>query len=352
MSADGVAVEAQPIAWEQYQKMVRVLRYAIGSTICVAIAMGVNWQLSYLLPVLALGFFGSTNPRPGLKAGVSFIVLVAISCLGGLWLSRFLLPYPLVFIPFVGLLLFLLFHARAKGTSPLVITWLMLALLVIPLLALTAQPIATLVAIGIGFGAVATVLIVWLSFGLFPDLRQPSCSGVPGAPIAPVPTQNEMIRTATTSTAAVLPVFVMFYTFQWTGSLLTLVFIALLVQQPGFATSWKAGLALILGNLVGGTASILAFEILVILPEYYFLLLLVLLAGLVFGTRVFSGKQTAPLYGMAFSTFLLILCSTTASGSGDASSKTYERVFQLMLAVIYVVGTAGLLNRLAERRRN
>jgi uncharacterized membrane protein YccC len=143
----------------------------------------------------------------------------------------------------------------------------------------------------------------------------------------------------------------MFYTFQWTGSLLTLVFIGLLVQQPGFATSWKAGMALILGNLVGGIASILAFEVLTIVPEYGYLLLLVLLVGLVFGTQVFSGKPMAPLYGMAFSTFLLIVCSTTASDSGDASSKTYERVFQLMLAVVYVVGTVGILNRLSQWRR-
>ena len=174
MSAESAAAETLPIGGESYQKTVRILRYAMGSTLCVAIAMGINWPLSFLLPVLALGFLASTGPRPGLKGGITFIVIVAAACYAGLLLSRYLLPYPLVFIPFVGLLLFLLFHAKVKGTSPLVITWLMLALLVIPLLALTAQPIATLVAVGIGFGAVATVLIIWLSFGLFPDPTQPA----------------------------------------------------------------------------------------------------------------------------------------------------------------------------------
>ena len=79
-------------------------------------------------------------------------------------------------------------------------------------------------------------------------------------------------------------------------------------------------------------------------------LLLTLLAGLVFGERVFSGKPAAPLYGMAFSTLLLIIGSVT-SGTGDAGAEVYTRVFQIIVAVLYVVFAFGLIDRLGQEYR-
>ncbi len=60
---------------------------------------------------------------------------------------------------------------------------------------------------------------------------------------------------------------------------------------------------------------------------------------------MFSGKKAAPLYGMAFSTLLLIIGSTTTSTSSDAEGKVYTRVLQIMVAVVYVVTAFGVLDR-------
>ncbi|MCK5406051.1 MAG: hypothetical protein KAJ37_01295, partial [Candidatus Krumholzibacteria bacterium] len=73
-------------------------------------------------------------------------------------------------------------------------------------------------------------------------------------------------------------------------------------------------------------------------------------AGLIFGTRVFSDKPTAKLYAMAFSTLLLVIGSTTASGSGEAGSKVYARVAQITFAVVYVVMAFGVADRFVRRR--
>ena len=86
------------------------------------------------------------------------------------------------------------------------------------------------------------------------------------------------------------------------------------------------------------------------MPEYVFLIVLTLLAGLMFGSRLFSGKPKAALYGMAFSTLLLVIGSTTSS-SGEADAKVYTRIIQLMAAVIYVVIAFGLLEHFKNMRR-
>ena len=146
-----------------------------------------------------------------------------------------------------------------------------------------------------------------------------------------------------------VPVFILFYTLQLTGSVLILIFVALLAMQPSFAANFKAGTALIAGNMIGGAASILFYEILVIVPEFWFMVVLTCLFGLIFGAQLFSGKSRAPLFGMAFSTVLLVIASVT-SGEGEAGSKVYTRVIQMMIAVVYVVSSFGLIERFRRAR--
>jgi hypothetical protein len=116
-------------------------------------------------------------------------------------------------------------------------------------------------------------------------------------------------------------------------------------MQPAFAKDFKAGKSLILGNLIGGIAAIIAYEIFTVLPEFFYFVIIVLLTGLIFGKQVFSGKPMAALWGMGYSTFLLVLCSTTASGTTDADAKVWTRVVQIMIAVIYIVVAFGVIAR-------
>jgi hypothetical protein len=262
-----------------------------------------------------------------------------------------LLPYPLVYLPLTFLLLFRLFLAKASGKVPMLITWLLIALLVIPMLAMQSPELADLVAAGIVLGACVTIALVWIVALIIPiPVETPATSVAPAAaPTAPAPPRNELYQTAMITTLVVFPVLSLFYTLQWSGALLVLVFIALLSSQPGFAKSYKAGAALILGNTIGGATAILFYELLVLVPEFVYLVLLTLLTGLLFGSRLFSGKPAAPLYGMAYSTVLLVIGSTTSS-SGDAGAKVYTRIFQILCAVVYVVTAFGTIDRFRRNR--
>jgi len=329
----------------------RVIRYAAGATMAMAVAMAGGWLLCFIVPVLSLSFLANPAARPTLRTSAAFVSVVAVTCLLGLWLGRYLIPYPLVYVPFSGLLLFLIFYAEKRGQSPLLITFLLIAVLVIPLLSMQAEGLANLVAAGILFGAVVTLAVTSLVYWVFPEPLVPRETSQAAKPSkAPALTPAESFRSATLSTFVVLPLMLLFYMFERTGSLLILIFVAMLSQQPAFAKSFNIGKGLIVGNVIGGATALVMYELLVLYPSFLFMVLLTLLAGLVFGTRVFSGKPSGALYGMAYSTLLLVIGSVTTT-TGDAGAKVYTRVFQIILAVSYVVVAFGLLDRLERAWR-
>ena len=90
---------------------------------------------------------------------------------------------------------------------------------------------------------------------------------------------------------------------------------------------------------------------LTIVPDIIFLGLLVLLAGLLFGKVLFSKKPVAQLFGMAFSTFLLILGNVTAF-RGEAGEAVWTRIFQLGIVVIYLVTAFALAGYLSTLKKN
>ena len=47
----------------------RVLRYAFGSSLAMAIALGFNYPLAFLTPVVILGFLAAPGPGLSLKMG-------------------------------------------------------------------------------------------------------------------------------------------------------------------------------------------------------------------------------------------------------------------------------------------
>jgi len=338
MSAESAAAAGTLATPQERLRLVRTVRYAAGTTLAVALAMGIDWQLSYLTPILALSFLAPPARRPDPKRMAGLVGTVAVASIVGVLVSAFLLPYPVAFLLVEGLLLFLLFYRNARGAPPLMTTWLMIALIVIPVLALQSMALAIDVAQGLIMGTAAAMGSVWLAYVLIPDPVSEEVSTAAGAsaPEKPAPPSPEQCASrAWVSTVVVFPVAAL-YLYSGLTSVLVLVFIALLSMQPDVTTGKKAGKALITGNLMGGIAAIMMFELLVMVPEFSFLLLATLFAGLLFGGRLFSGAPTAPLFGMAFSTMLIVVLAAT-SAYGEADTKAWIRVLQIIAAVVYLV---------------
>ena len=93
------------------------------------------------------------------------------------------------------------------------------------------------------------------------------------------------------------------------------------------------------------------YDILEMILLFGFMVLLTLFCALLFGTGLFADGKWAPLFGMAFSTVLLIIGSTTSS-FGDANAKASTRVIQITIAVVYAVVTFNMLKSLLPRRES
>lgn len=313
--------------------------------------MGFDWILAFLLPVLSLSFLAPGKKPPDLGGGLFFVGSVALACALGLLLAYSFLSMPPVHILVTFLLLFHIFYTRRPIFTPYLKVWLVIAILLIPNIALQSSTLASVMAISLVMDAVCAILLIWVIFLLFPEnkqlaIKQETANSNP----KDEPTMKERFSTALTSVLVIMPIYLLFYLATISNALVILVFIAILPLHPAFAKDFKIGKALIIGNIIGGLAAIFAFEILTVVPEYSYLILLVLLGGLIFGQQVFGKGSLAPVYGMAFSTFLLIIGSVTGSSGEDAGGKVWWRVLQITIAVIYVVSAFCLIEKLKPRR--
>jgi hypothetical protein len=326
-------------------KAAPVFRYAVGSTMILAFSAGFGSNLSYIIPVLALNFFAPGVPQLSVKNGLGLVISLGIACFLAFILSRVFLDFPMVFIPLLGLALLHIYYSGS--INPVFRIWLIVAFLVIPLLCTYSHKLGALVSITLVTNAFQAVVLVLLIFMIFPS-GQSSLANIPKTAVKVTP-GVERFDNAIRTMIVIFPVVILFYAFQWSGSLLILIFIALLSLKPQSA-NFKGGLMMILANLAGGLAAIIAFNVFTIVPEYIFLILVTLFVGLLFGQQVYSGKPTSTLYGTAFSTYLLVLGSVTSS-EGEAGEKVWMRILQIGIAVTYVVVAFGICNHFIQPKK-
>jgi hypothetical protein len=331
------------------------LRFAFGITLAVAVTYGFSWQLSYLVPLFVVQFLGPAATRPTLSSGLRVVACIGGSVSLGLLICRVLVPYPILCMVGLGLVLFQIFYFNTGGASAFFVVWLLIAATLIPFVGTQSLPLAVEIAKSLVLVGVAAILVAWFAFALFPHS---SVRGGAGAAKGSSPpgsanlSRQDRFRSAALSTLVVLPVLGVFFTLQWTDALVTLVFIAILAQQPSLTTGIRGGLTLVLGNLAGGFAAILFYHLLVAVPTYGFLIALTLLAALLVSDRLFSDRPMAPIYGMAFSTLLLLVGSATASSGDEVDERFYSRIAQIVAAAVYIVGALALLEQLWKPRKH
>ena len=321
-----------------------VLRYAMGATMIMLVAMIADYNLSYLTPVLALNFLAPGVKPMSFKSSAVFLLIIAGASAISLLFTRSFIDYPLVFLP---LIILAIFHIYYTPRFQKMKVWLIIALLVIPMASMQAPGMGSLIAFNLFINALIAVILVAL-VNFFIPFHEPENPGIKTGS-SDIVTERQQFIAAMNKTFVVLPVLLVFFVFNLSGALLVLVFITILSLNPATASK-KAGIAIILANFAGGMAAILAFNLLTIVPELIFLGLLVLLGGLIFGKGLFDKKPVSQMFGMAYSTFLLILGNVT-SFRGEAEEAVWSRVFQLGIVVVYIVIAFALVDYYSGRRK-
>jgi hypothetical protein len=103
-----------------------------------------------------------------------------------------------------------------------------------------------------------------------------------------------------------------------------------------------------LGNLIGGAAALAAFGLLTIAPTFPFLIALLALAGLLFGWRIATAGPRGPVFVVACTTFLILLCAGLPPFK-ETGTAFAARMDYVLLDGAYTIGMLALLEPLRRR---
>ena len=326
--------------WTQDLRSARVLRFAFGVTAAVAIAFAFAWPLFFLTPVLATVFLSLPTPAPSARQVGSLLLNALAAMLLGLGFTLFLLPYPLVYVPLLGLVLFHIYYLINRGGSMWLVLMALLAVLILPMLTNTAGQLATAFAGWFAWSCALAIAVYAVAHRLFPNP-----TGGPPMPPAKVRARGyvpQAARAALKSTAVILPLAVLFITIDLASQVLVLVMAAIFSLMPDIAKGRQAGTNSLISTLIGGVTALLFFWAIVAVPEFHFFVVLTFFVTLVFGAAIFSGRPKASYMSSAATTVIVLIGSVM----GDDASFTdvfLTRLLLIFAATLYVVAALRVL---------
>ena len=316
---------------------VRILRLALGTAVSLWFSQAVGWTMSFIAPVITMFVLALPLPVPKLKAGIGLVAVLTISLFAGL----LLLP-PLINQPMVGVLLLIValywsFYFTAKGGSAVLGTFATVGIAVSTAIGTVNLDAVLAIAYGVSFGAAIGVLFVWVAHALLPDSMAPMATEPAAAkPPAPPPPVLAAARwSAFRSLMIVLPV-ALFFLFSSASIAYMPVMIkaASMGQQATNDDARHAGRSLIMSTIIGGAGAIIGWQILSITPNLTVYTLVIAIAGLLMGPKIFQGRGMHPqaaTWSYAFLTMIVILAPAVmdSAGGGSAGLKFWDRLLDV-----------------------
>jgi len=309
-----------------------VIRAVFGVSLALVFATTVQYPAPHLTAILTLMFLGPGKQALGLKMEIIIPLLIYIFGSVGVFLGNELIDYPLVILPLLALAIFWSFKLvkLVQIPSPVRLVFLMLTVL-IPFNSITANALGGIILKVLLLNVIIAFIIVKISFIFFPD--KPTDTEGAKKKKSGGAAEIDMNKVAFNGVMVIFPIVVLFYIFNATVGLLTLVFTVILGFDP-FIYQSKKGLVIIVANLLGGFFGILAYQLLIVVPDYLFYIFLTLSIAFFFMINLFSGKKIAPVFATSFNTFIVIMgiISTSTSGAGN---ELWSRLAQIGVAVVY-----------------
>ena len=319
----------------------RILRLGFGTAAALWFSQVINWNVSFIMPVLVSFLLAIPIPAPTLKQGITFILALALPAYGALLLLPVMDNYHMVAILILLAACFWSFYYSAKGGSPVLGAFLTMGLALLTAVGSDSVDAQLMVTKALVINAVIAMLFVWLAHAFFPDPPRPANQGPRPSP--PEPDRYMAIWSAWRATIIVFPVMFFFLLYQGSASyLVVMIKVASMGQQVENDKTRAAGKSLLMSTVIGGAGAIIMWQLLSIWPSLILYTLLIALAGLIMGRRVFSGLARHPQAGAwsyAFLTMIVLIAPAVLDGPGGASASVsfYSRLGMMLAATIYSV---------------
>jgi hypothetical protein len=338
MSSEAVALKSGiPTAARQM-----ALRLAFGVTGCFALVEALDWDATFIAPMLAAQMLVKLPKAPSLKQGIGLIALFAFSTYGVLLVALAFLSNPIVLILVLGLILLHSFHAHFRGAPEIATLLVQISVLALPILAVISPDTALAFASTLVLAGIVAILTVFTAHAIFPAPESRSAEAVVAVSAKPEAAERQAILN---TLVILLPLvwFVLDSAQTADMAIVMLITIVSILRQTSARMGQMAALGLGMGNLLGGVAAVLIYGLVSMNGTFGFFVAALLAASLIFAGLIVSSGERAPLFAIAFATFILLLgigITPLPGGSGEAFA---SRLINVLLASAYAVGAVSLL---------
>jgi hypothetical protein len=342
----------------------RILRLAFGTALSLWISQAVGWTISYIAPVITLFLLTMPIPQPKPKFFLVVVLAMTVSVYGSFIFLPLLLHQKLVGLLLLSLALFHAFYVSAKGGPVVVSTLITIGLALTVAVGTVSVDALLAVAEGLFLGASVGAAVAMFSHFLIPDrpLKPAEIDAAESDAGAKADIDLPLARrNAFRSLAVVFPILFWFLLSGASASnMAVMIKVAAMGQEISHTGTRKAARSLIVSTITGGFAAIVAWQILSIWPSLTMYVLLVALAGLVFGRRIFVGNgpgHDADTWQYAFLTMIVVLAPAVLDSDygSSADARFYSRLFMFACATLYAVVAVYVFDALwpknSHRRR-
>jgi hypothetical protein len=337
----------------------RILRLAFGTALSLWISQAIGWTISYIAPIITLFLLTMPVPRPKPKFFVGVVLAMTLSVYGAFAFLPFLLHQELVGLLLLCLALFHAFYVAAKGGPAVVSTLITIGLAVTVAVGSVSVDALIGVAQGLFVGASAGAAVAIFSHVVMPDpepLVPPATDAGKDKQATPEIALAVARRNAFRSLAVVFPILFWFLLSSASASnMAVLIKVAAMGQEVSHMGTRKAARSLIISTVVGGFAATVAWQVLSIWPSLTMYVLLIALAGLVFGRRIFEGAgpaADADTWQYAFLTMIVVLAPAVLDSDfgSSADARFYDRLMMFIWATLYAVVAVFVFDTLWPRK--
>lgn len=322
------------------------LRLAAGVTGCFVLADVLNWDATFLAPVLAAQLLVKLPKMPSLKEGLGVIIVIAASMFGVLLLSTVLVSNPLSFILCLGLLHYLAFYAHLRGAPEFPTLMVQVAGVAIPAYVVVAPELASGFATTLVQAGIAAVAAVWVSFLVFPVACVEETPAVPLHQAGPA----DAAALALVKTLILMPILAWFVVDASQTAIVVLIMIITVLRIADPELGWQAAAGQIVANLLGGVAATLAYNIVRLGDSVIAMTLIILCFSLFFAGRIVTARENAPIFAIGFAAFILLLGTGLSPLPGGAEAAAVTRVMNVVWATAYAAGMLSLFQSLHVAR--
>lgn len=322
---------------------VRILRLAFGTALCLWISQAIGWSISYIAPIITLVLLAMPMPRPKLKFFVIVVIAILVSLIFGFAFLPLLLHQTIVGVLLLSLALFHSFYFVTRGGVAAVGTLATIGLALTVAVGSVSVDALIAVAAGLMVGVIVGAFVALLSHMLVADPIETSAQKAAAAEKdkpAPIPLSVAR-RNAMRSLFIVLPITLWFLVSVSSASnMAVMIKVAAMGQEAANQNARGAAKSLVMSTAIGGVAAIIAWNVLSIWPSLTMYTLLIALAGLFFGQRIFAGRglqADGETWSYGFLTMIILLAPAVLDGDygSSADAAFYDRLLMFVWASLY-----------------